>query len=64
MVPLVQPVPLALDRGLYPDLEWGAEEFLEFDNFDSVGYVPPIVVQADNAITFLRVVSVRIEDAR
>jgi hypothetical protein len=63
VVALIQPVPLALERNLYPDLERSAEELLELDNFNAVRDVWPIVVPANDAVALLRVVTVRSEAA-
>ncbi|MCC6859415.1 MAG: hypothetical protein IT158_12680 [Bryobacterales bacterium] len=63
MVTLVQPVPLALDRGLYPNRERRPEELFQLDHFDAVGNAWPIVAPADDAVALLRVVSMRLETA-
>ena len=45
-IPFIQPVPLALNCGLYPDFELGAVEPLKLDYSDPLRNVRPIVLPA------------------
>lgn len=63
-IPLIQPLMLVFDRGLYPDLEWNSKERLKFDDFEIGRDATPVMMPANNAVAFFRVVAMRPEAAR